>query len=277
MVPDIVTGSQPQPTFAHFSRDLAAFQTAAVEPQPQAAQAAPPQSLSIDLGQAQAAMNFSTPAGQALAADEDAEFAAPPPGEADLSRAWAPPTVVAQAPHDRLQAGDAQRAADADSDQAPSHATRSREAAGDVQSAIRKLVEAGQKQIVVRLNPPELGRVHIVLRSDGQEVSARLTVENRETYVQMHREVGQLVSRLAEGGVELKRLDINFSDSRHSAASAFSDAAGSGHWRGQEQPAQAGRDPRQAAGHDAADDRRQAAGEGAMRSYVEGGRLNVWI
>jgi flagellar hook-length control protein FliK len=72
-------------------------------------------------------------------------------------------------------------------------------------------VRAGE-QIVVRLNPPELGRVRLTLRAEGQELRGLLEVDNSRTLMELQREAPALADRLAEGGVELRRLDVQLSD-----------------------------------------------------------------
>ena len=69
---------------------------------------------------------------------------------------------------------------------------------------------AGQ-QIVVRLDPPEMGRVRLVLRMEGQEVRGVLEVENPRTVAERQREASSLVQRLGESGVEMRRLDVQLS------------------------------------------------------------------
>jgi len=90
-------------------------------------------------------------------------------------------------------------------------------------------VRAGE-QIVVRLNPPQLGRVRLTLQADGQELRGLLEVDNPRTLMELQREAPALADRLAEGGVELRRLDVQLSDQGRSDSpnSAPQQGAGGG-------------------------------------------------
>jgi flagellar hook-length control protein FliK len=74
-------------------------------------------------------------------------------------------------------------------------------------SAARK----GQ-EIVIRLDPPELGRVSVKLRIQGGEVRGVLEVDNPRTLSQLQREAPNLLTRLTDAGVEMKRMELSLSD-----------------------------------------------------------------
>lgn len=67
--------------------------------------------------------------------------------------------------------------------------------------------EVGQ-EIILRLHPPELGQVRMTLQAEGDHVRGVLVVENPRTYGQLHQEMPALVQRLADSGVDLRRLEI---------------------------------------------------------------------
>jgi hypothetical protein len=64
------------------------------------------------------------------------------------------------------------------------------------------------RQIAVSLAPPELGRVRVVLRSEGDEIRGVVRVESRETLARLERETVGLLARLEESGVPVRRLDL---------------------------------------------------------------------
>jgi len=68
------------------------------------------------------------------------------------------------------------------------------------------------RQIVVQLSPPELGRVRITLRGDGRQLRGSLEVDEPQTLEAIRRETPQLVSRLAEAGIQLRRMDVSLAD-----------------------------------------------------------------
>ncbi len=78
------------------------------------------------------------------------------------------------------------------------------------------------EQVVIRLDPPELGQVRITLEMDGEGMRGVLRVENPETLRQLQRESEGLMNRLAASGVQVRRLQVlpqeqtperNFNDS----------------------------------------------------------------
>ena len=133
------------------------------------------------------------------------------------------------------------------------------------------------RQIIVRLNPPELGRVRLTLHAEGRDLRGVLKVEDPNTFAELQREAGALVQRLAESGVQLRRLDINLSDD----GSQGSDSGGSLARGGQGQTHGGPDDMGQQAAPDSAGeaDRPEADAAPAMPDayYVDDESINVWI
>jgi len=69
------------------------------------------------------------------------------------------------------------------------------------------------QQMIVRLNPPELGRVRLTLRAEGSDIRGVVEVENSRVLSELQRDAGQLAARLADGGVQLRRLEFVMNDS----------------------------------------------------------------
>ncbi len=84
------------------------------------------------------------------------------------------------------------------------------------------------RQVVIRLNPPELGRVRMTVRSDRGELRAVLDVDNSRTASELQRQVPALIQRMSDMGVQLRRLDVNVTgdDSSGQAQSALQDGQG---------------------------------------------------
>ncbi len=66
------------------------------------------------------------------------------------------------------------------------------------------------EQIVIRLNPPELGQVRITLQMEGDGVRGVIHADNARTFEELQREAPLLVQRMAESGVNLRRVEVNF-------------------------------------------------------------------
>lgn len=79
------------------------------------------------------------------------------------------------------------------------------------------------QQIVIRLDPPTLGEVRLTLRASGQEVHATLQVSNPQTMQQIRHETSDLVHRLSEGGIHLRRMDVVMQDVAPAQASQGGD------------------------------------------------------
>jgi hypothetical protein len=66
---------------------------------------------------------------------------------------------------------------------------------------------AGQ-QITINLTPPELGKVRLVMQGDGDSVRCVLHVQSPGTMDQIRDQAPALVQRLAQSGVEVRRMDV---------------------------------------------------------------------
>jgi flagellar hook-length control protein FliK len=63
-------------------------------------------------------------------------------------------------------------------------------------------------EMTIRLNPPELGSVKLNLQAEGSDLRAVLTAESERTYVELRREATALVERLAESGIQVRRIQV---------------------------------------------------------------------
>lgn len=66
----------------------------------------------------------------------------------------------------------------------------------------------GSRQVVVRLDPPELGSVTLKLESRGGELRAVVEVDNARTLAEIQKETPALVQRLTDGGIQVRSLDL---------------------------------------------------------------------
>jgi len=82
------------------------------------------------------------------------------------------------------------------------------EAAEQVAESIRATGGRTGRQVTVRLHPPELGRVRIVLQSEGESVRGTVRVDVPETLSKLQQEAATLMQRLQAEGIDLRRLDV---------------------------------------------------------------------
>lgn len=93
-----------------------------------------------------------------------------------------------------------------------------------LEESIRTSLNQETKQITVRLNPPELGRVVMEFKTAADGIIGNLQVTNLQTKYQVEQQLPQVLQTLADAGIHIKHIDVtlsnqqqNFSD-QHSAA-----------------------------------------------------------
>jgi len=149
--------------------------------------------------------------------------------------------------------------------------------AEQVAERVRLVAGRPGQQIVIRLDPPQLGRVRLTFHAEGQEVRGVVEADSPRTLAELQREASVLADRLADGGVQLRRLDFQLSDQGRgdSPGAGIDQGTGGGN---------------QAAGGQA--DRRDAdgpasggtdelvspeAGQDPLAEHVADGSINVWM
>jgi flagellar hook-length control protein FliK len=80
-----------------------------------------------------------------------------------------------------------------------------------IAQSLRGLNLRADRQLVVRLSPPDLGDVRVTLRTSGNQIQGVLEAENPETFRRLEREASSLVSRLQDSGFQVQRLDVTLS------------------------------------------------------------------
>ena len=89
---------------------------------------------------------------------------------------------------------------------------------GDVTAQISKHVtesisgsaipQGGEKEITVRLSPPELGNVTIKFNEKNGELSGTLQVSKLETKHEIENAMPDIIKNLADSGIHIKRIEI---------------------------------------------------------------------
>ena len=70
----------------------------------------------------------------------------------------------------------------------------------------------GDKQVLIRLDPPELGSVMMRFTEQGDRVGAVLEVSRNETRQEIEQALPQVLRSLQEAGVQIRRVDVVVSD-----------------------------------------------------------------
>ncbi len=129
-------------------------------------------------------------------------------------------------------------------------------------------------QVVIHLDPPDLGKVRATFQSDGDGVRCTLQVDNPQTLAQIRNETPALVARLAESGVEIKHVETSLRETGgNTAFGMLSDGSSHqqapGQW--QQQPSWRG---------ESANVFRDVSGEESLVAAAAGegdSALNVWL
>ena len=97
-----------------------------------------------------------------------------------------------------------------------------------IQESIYSSVNKGEDQIVIRLNPSELGSVCIKLQSNQQELTGVLEVSKLETKCEIEKELPQIIQALQSSGVQIKRLELTLTNQEQSLGYKDSPSANGG-------------------------------------------------
>ncbi len=82
-----------------------------------------------------------------------------------------------------------------------------------IQSSISNPV--GDKQITVRLNPPELGEVLIKFQEQENQITGLLEVNKTQTRAEIEQALPQIIRNLSDSGIDIKRLEVVLTNSEH--------------------------------------------------------------
>lgn len=93
----------------------------------------------------------------------------------------------------------------------PVHQALSQFSVPSIAVEIARQVTNGMNRFQIRLDPPEMGRIDVRLDMDGDNVTARLTVDRRETLDLLMRDQRALERALADAGLNGKQASLEFS------------------------------------------------------------------
>ncbi len=76
--------------------------------------------------------------------------------------------------------------------------------------------EGNERQITVRLNPPELGSVVVKFSEQGNQLTGVLEVSKPQTRFEIEHALPHIIRTLAESGIQLKKIDVvSSADTNH--------------------------------------------------------------
>ncbi len=77
-----------------------------------------------------------------------------------------------------------------------------------IQESIALGVQQNSRQLVIRLDPPELGRVAIRFQEDSQGITGVLEVQKSQTRHDIQQALPEIVQQLQDSGVQIKRVEV---------------------------------------------------------------------
>jgi flagellar hook-length control protein FliK len=86
-----------------------------------------------------------------------------------------------------------------------------------ITESIHSSMTRGQtdRQITVRLNPPELGSVVIKFSEHANQLTGILEVGKPETKIEIEHALGHIIRNLSESGIQLRKIDVVSSHTSH--------------------------------------------------------------
>jgi len=157
------------------------------------------------------------------------------------------------------------------------------DAAGQVAESIRATGGQTDRQILVNLNPPELGQVRILLRNEADGIHGIIRAEAPETLTKLQQEAAPLVARLQADGIEIRRLDFGLTEQQNGhqadAGAAFRDGqAQADAWAGEDGPRPGGSGEASGVASDELDEAVEAdAGASGEARAGTAGSVNVQV
>ncbi|MCD6394127.1 MAG: flagellar hook-length control protein FliK [Planctomycetes bacterium] len=104
-----------------------------------------------------------------------------------------------------------------------------------IMEPVRTSFSAGSRQIVIQLNPPELGKVNITFREGADGITGLLQVDEPQTRHQLQQALPEIIQNLQNSGVQIKRLDVELTDQQQQYNPKDQSAtAGQDAWTGQQ-------------------------------------------
>jgi len=77
-----------------------------------------------------------------------------------------------------------------------------------IQESIHSSLRSGSQQIVIRLNPPELGKVAIKFAEQGDDITGLLQVDKPQTRDQIQQVLPEIIQNLQDCGIAIKKLEV---------------------------------------------------------------------
>jgi flagellar hook-length control protein FliK len=135
---------------------------------------------------------------------------------------------------------------------------------------------ASGDRMVVQLTPPELGTVRLTLEGSGRDIRGVVEADNARTLAELQQASPPMIERLAEAGVQVRRLEFVLSSD---AQQAGTDSSSRDNTAAQQQAGDRDASPQGsgASGDGPEGDGAQASPNGTRADTVSDEAINVWM
>jgi flagellar hook-length control protein FliK len=99
-----------------------------------------------------------------------------------------------------------------------------------IQESIYTSFRSDSKEIVVRLNPPELGKVAIKFSEQNNAITGLLQVDNLETKNSIQQSLPEIIQNLNDGGVLVKKIEVVLTSQQEQYMPKEHSATGQQNW-----------------------------------------------
>jgi len=100
--------------------------------------------------------------------------------------------------------------------------------------AIHSSFGSGNQQIVIRLNPPELGKVAVRFQEQSDNVAGIIHVEKPQTKQQIQQALPEIIQNLQNSGVQIKSIEVVLTNQQEQYVPQDQSSGGQNNWSGQQ-------------------------------------------
>ena len=94
--------------------------------------------------------------------------------------------------------------------------------------------EEQNRQITVRLNPPEMGKIFIKFDEQNSQIIGLLEVSKTQTRIEIQQALPQIIQNLQDSGIQIRRLEVVLSEKEQPGQEAFRDQSLQNGWAQQQ-------------------------------------------
>jgi flagellar hook-length control protein FliK len=109
-----------------------------------------------------------------------------------------------------------------------------KEISTQVHDSIKSTLSADNKEIVIQLNPPELGKLEIKFTEDSSGLTGVLSVDNSKTRHEIQQSLPEIINNLQDSGVNIKKIEVVLSNNQEQQTMKDQSMAGQNNWFNQQ-------------------------------------------